>query len=285
MGPLSWLAHLPVLGRLPLTPTVGTLVGVLGVVAASTTGGLIKAPVASPAAAATNKPASVARPAASAKPRAGEIATATQPRRSASRVARPDRPPPRRSAPAAAPVTTHAPDVATPAAEPAETPASPATSEDETPRPGSETLSSEPAVEPEHATPDAPAADAVPLGAPPLTPADDKVTVAEGGTVAIDVLANDTPAHGLTLASVTSPSHGTAESRALPSSTTPPPEPVAQTRSTTRSSTTPCTGRTRRFRSSSSPSTTRPASRRAATSPCARMTRPGRRLGERHRCG
>ena len=26
MGPLSWLAHAPMLARLPLTPTVGTLV-------------------------------------------------------------------------------------------------------------------------------------------------------------------------------------------------------------------------------------------------------------------
>ena len=48
MGPLSWLAHAPLLGRLPLTPGLGTLAGALSVAATSTVGGLI-APPAAPA--------------------------------------------------------------------------------------------------------------------------------------------------------------------------------------------------------------------------------------------
>ncbi len=40
MGPLSWLAHAPILGRLPLTPAIGTLSGSLATVAAAVTTGL-----------------------------------------------------------------------------------------------------------------------------------------------------------------------------------------------------------------------------------------------------
>ena len=44
MGPLSWLAHAPLLGRLPLTPGFGTLAGALSVAATSSVGGLITPP-------------------------------------------------------------------------------------------------------------------------------------------------------------------------------------------------------------------------------------------------
>jgi Bacterial Ig domain/HD domain len=50
MGPLSWLAHLPLLGRMPLTPAIGTVAASLGTVAAALTGGLVATP-ATPAAA------------------------------------------------------------------------------------------------------------------------------------------------------------------------------------------------------------------------------------------
>jgi hypothetical protein len=40
MGPLSWLAHAPLLGRLPFTPALGTAAGVFSVVATTTLGGL-----------------------------------------------------------------------------------------------------------------------------------------------------------------------------------------------------------------------------------------------------
>ena len=42
MGPLAWLAHLPVLGRVPLTPAVTSLSGALAVVAAAATTGLVE---------------------------------------------------------------------------------------------------------------------------------------------------------------------------------------------------------------------------------------------------
>lgn len=44
MGPLSWLAHAPILGRLPLTPAIGTLSGSLATVAAAVTTGLASPP-------------------------------------------------------------------------------------------------------------------------------------------------------------------------------------------------------------------------------------------------
>jgi putative nucleotidyltransferase with HDIG domain len=44
MGPLAWLAHLPVLGRVPLTPAVSSLSGALAVVAAAATTGLVVEP-------------------------------------------------------------------------------------------------------------------------------------------------------------------------------------------------------------------------------------------------
>ena len=41
MGPLSWLSHAPLLGRLPLTPAIGTVSGVLAVAAAAVTTGIV----------------------------------------------------------------------------------------------------------------------------------------------------------------------------------------------------------------------------------------------------
>ena len=49
MGPLSWLAHAPVLARLPLTPAVSALTGTVAAVAAATTTGLVQAPTPPPA--------------------------------------------------------------------------------------------------------------------------------------------------------------------------------------------------------------------------------------------
>src|SRR5581483_6745690 len=44
MGPLSWLAHAPLLGRLPLTPAIGTVTASLGTVAATLAGGFVATP-------------------------------------------------------------------------------------------------------------------------------------------------------------------------------------------------------------------------------------------------
>jgi VCBS repeat-containing protein len=44
MGPLSWLAHAPILGRMPLTPAVGALTGTVASVAAAATAGLVHGP-------------------------------------------------------------------------------------------------------------------------------------------------------------------------------------------------------------------------------------------------
>lgn len=44
MGPLSWLAHAPILARVPLTPAVTSLAGTLAVVATAVTSGVVQAP-------------------------------------------------------------------------------------------------------------------------------------------------------------------------------------------------------------------------------------------------
>ena len=44
MGPLSWLTHAPILGRLPLTPAIGTVAGSMATVAAAVTTGMIATP-------------------------------------------------------------------------------------------------------------------------------------------------------------------------------------------------------------------------------------------------
>jgi len=56
MGPLSWLAHAPLLARLPLTPAIGTVTASLGTVAAALTTGLVATPPA-PGLASTAAPA------------------------------------------------------------------------------------------------------------------------------------------------------------------------------------------------------------------------------------
>lgn len=43
-GPLSWLAHAPILGRIPLTPAVSSLAGMLAVVATAVSVGIVKPP-------------------------------------------------------------------------------------------------------------------------------------------------------------------------------------------------------------------------------------------------
>ncbi len=44
MGPLSWLAHAPMLGRLPLTPAIGSVAGALATVGVAVSAGLVAAP-------------------------------------------------------------------------------------------------------------------------------------------------------------------------------------------------------------------------------------------------
>lgn len=44
MGPLSWLAHAPILGRIPLTPAVSSLAGTLAVVATAVSAGIVNPP-------------------------------------------------------------------------------------------------------------------------------------------------------------------------------------------------------------------------------------------------
>ena len=53
MGPLSWLSHAPLLGRLPLTPAIGTVSGALAVATAALTTGIVAPPPSEPALAAT----------------------------------------------------------------------------------------------------------------------------------------------------------------------------------------------------------------------------------------
>ncbi len=44
MGPLSWLSHAPILGRFPLTPAIGTIAGTLATVAVAVSAGAIATP-------------------------------------------------------------------------------------------------------------------------------------------------------------------------------------------------------------------------------------------------
>jgi HD-GYP domain-containing protein (c-di-GMP phosphodiesterase class II) len=55
MGPLSWLAHAPILARIPLTPALGTAAGALATVAAAVSAGVIATPP-EPALATTAQP-------------------------------------------------------------------------------------------------------------------------------------------------------------------------------------------------------------------------------------
>ncbi len=53
MGPLSWLSHAPLLGRLPLTPAIGTVSGALAATTAALATGIVAPPAPEPALAAT----------------------------------------------------------------------------------------------------------------------------------------------------------------------------------------------------------------------------------------
>jgi HD-GYP domain-containing protein (c-di-GMP phosphodiesterase class II) len=122
MGPLSWLAHAPMLGRLPFTPALGTAAGALSVAATSAVAGIVPTPPAATAAVrAATAPAAVAAPAAR-----GATRRATP--QAAHRVVLRRRPvagavhastAARRPAPAAVPTATAAPAVADPPAAPA----------------------------------------------------------------------------------------------------------------------------------------------------------------------
>ncbi len=147
MGPLSWLAHAPLLGRLPLTPAIGTFTGAVSVVATSTAGGIVVGPKPATALAATPPPVAHVR----------------------------------QAAPASAP-TPH-PRVRVPPVRP----------------------TAHPPASPGRGTPQSVAA----VPAAPPAAADNDATVYEGGTVQIDVLANDSGTT-LQLQSVDRPSHGDA---------------------------------------------------------------------------
>jgi len=142
MGPLSWLAHLPILGRLPVGSLAGTAWGALGVAVVATASGL--AGTHAPAADAVARPAA---PAARQEARRAAPAAATPTRRRAAA----------RSKAAGAPVATDA-------EAPVDLPATPA------PAPPRGAL---PPLTPAPAAPDAPDAPAPapdPAALPPLTP-------------------------------------------------------------------------------------------------------------------
>jgi putative nucleotidyltransferase with HDIG domain len=126
MGPLAWLAHLPVLGRVPLTPAVSSLSGALAVVAAAATTGLVVEPD-------PGRAAEAGRPALE-RSAAAQPAPAASPRRPARRT--------RTARPAPTDLPTPTPSFARPGGRPAspagraaspvadETPSSPAPTRD-----------------------------------------------------------------------------------------------------------------------------------------------------------
>ena len=179
MGPMSLLAHLPMLGRLPFTPAMGTLAGAFTVAATSAAGGI--AHIAPPASTAARAP--IVRHVAPSAPK--HSTPATRPLSYVHLVQ------PHAAAPPAQPP---APPPAQPTAPPAQPPTPPAQ-----PQPA-------PAPAPEPAPAPAPAPSP---GPPPPAAAPDSATVFEGGTVEIDVLANDTGGP-FELTSVGQPQHGTA---------------------------------------------------------------------------
>ncbi|WP_051221700.1 HD domain-containing phosphohydrolase [Conexibacter woesei] len=151
MGPLSWLAHLPIVGRLPLGSMAGTVWGAAGVVVATTASGFAGTSGAAhdnEAFAAAPRPAAVVQPHRVAPARVPALAQRRRHRvvARAARVAVPDELPPLTDAPVATPAA--APVVPAPVAAP------------EAPAPA------EPAV------PEMPAATPVeqPAALPPLTP-------------------------------------------------------------------------------------------------------------------
>ena len=116
MGPLSWLAHAPLLGRLPLTPAMGTLAGAFTVAAGSAAGGLVATTPAA-ASAAPVAPVAHVRHVAGSRP-----ASVTQPRHDYVHLVNPPEQPaepgPAAPSPASAPVQVPPPP-ATPAPAPA----------------------------------------------------------------------------------------------------------------------------------------------------------------------
>jgi putative nucleotidyltransferase with HDIG domain len=99
MGPLAWLAHAPVLGRIPLTPAISSLSGALAVVAASVSTGLVAE-------------AAPARPERAASPVSQQAAPIDGPRRSTPDGRSPgsqSAPSARRSSPSARPAPSAAP--------------------------------------------------------------------------------------------------------------------------------------------------------------------------------
>jgi len=155
MGPLSWLAHAPLLGRLPLTPALGSSLGALGVVATSAAAGIVPAPAAQHARA--HADATAARPPARHAP-APHVRTTGR--------AYPHRLVLRHHRLHAVPVSVESPP-------PALAPATPAPPEQTTPPPA-------PAPAPAPSPPPAPAP-AAPPAPPPTFAAGPDVTVLEDG--------------------------------------------------------------------------------------------------------
>jgi HD domain/Bacterial Ig domain len=191
MGPLSWLAHLPIVGRLPLGSMAGTVWGAAGVVVATTASGFAGtsgAPHDNAAFAAVPRPAAVVQPHQVAPARRGP---ATQPRRRhrvvarAARVPVPDDLPPLTDAPVATPAPTAAPEA--PAA-----PKTPAAAPGKQPAPAAELPPLTPApVEPTPPTPTpapiaTPAPAALPAPAPPVPNHAPTFTAGADRTVAED---------------------------------------------------------------------------------------------------
>src|SRR6185437_6246416 len=69
MGPLSWLSHAPLLGRLPLTPAIGTFAGTLSVVATATASGALAHTAPHPTLPSATPLAAVAQPRSQPRPR------------------------------------------------------------------------------------------------------------------------------------------------------------------------------------------------------------------------
>ncbi len=184
MGPLSWLAHAPLLGRLPLTPAMGTLAGAFTVAAGSAAGVLATPPT---TAAAQSRP--VAHVAADDRSRGVPTLRVRDSRRRSTRGAGITAP---RNSPDRAAV------VVAPRARPALVAAvTPVTITPRVPVP--------PAAAP---PPPAPAAPPPPISGAAAA-VDDRASVHEGGSIVIDVLANDA-GEPLRLASVSPPGHGDA---------------------------------------------------------------------------
>jgi hypothetical protein len=172
MGPLSWLSHAPLLGRLPLTQAVGTFAGTLSVVATAAASGALVHHVPAPAvqrvhlAAVTRRAPHVVPPSTSpahvSKPQANPVVQA------------PQAPPP--STPVLIQPTAFAPaPVVAPAVVPTPAPSSEPAPEPAAPVPAPTTTVAEPAPPPE--SPKPPAAPKPPVP-PVVTPTPPPTTTA-----------------------------------------------------------------------------------------------------------